>query len=1029
AGHLSLDAASGDINASGATLAAQTLTAHAGQTLRTDQARVLAGQIQVNAHDLSNIQGEIVQVGTGNLMLTLHGTLDNTQGLIAADQTLASKTLAITNTGGTMIAGQRLEVDSASLTGDGKLFSQGDLNVKLVQNYTHTGELQANGNAHLETSGTLINQSTLLAGTALQLKAATIDNQANGQISASKLALDATHTLTNRGLIDGEETIIETATLNNRGTGRIYGNHVAIGAATVTNDAENGSAPVIAARGRLDIAAETIANREHALIFSAGDLAMGGSLDTNKQAIGQAGAVNNASATIEALGNLDISARQINNTNEHFSTTVEFFGPEYVVEYQGSGSANRYLPGTPGVYIYNNESDYLMTPEGSYENWLAYGYYRTATETKVLSSDPGQILSGGAMALTADSLLNDKSRVIAGGTLTGNIGTLTNTEVPGERTITDSGAVTSYWRDYQKGRDSTGSSTAGYNPPTVIQAISLTPTVYQQNAHPGGTGTQVAAVSAISQVDALNTVVRTGGVNTAIPNNSLFSLSPNPSAGYLIETDRRFSSYRDWLSSDYLLNALSIDPATMQKRLGDGFYEQKLIREQVAQLTGRRFLDGYASDEAQYQALLNNAATFAQAHDLRPGVALSAEQMAALTSDIVWLVEQDVILADGQTVRALVPQLYVRVQDGDLHAAGALIAGSDIHLDIAGDLVNSGTIAGRNVVALSADNVKNLGGRIAGNDVGVAARTDFDNLGGLIEAGNSLTAIAGRDLNLRSSTRTQSNAQGSRTQIDRVAALYVTGSSGTLIAAAGRDVNLAGAVLVNAAATDGTPAGSTAIAAGRDLNLATVAEAASNSLAWDGGNHRQDSSRSEVGTTIRTQGDLRLQAGNDLNARAADVSSEQGALLATAGRDVNLTAAELNRTVDEAHQHTGSSSAFSRTTITTRDTLDETTTQGTTLSGAACPRSERRSLATRHAVPAWPAQNKSQYRCFCSSICRSDGQNKTGAARSAQQADPANDRCARRTHCRDRRSRFDTCCQCSLAGVCACERGRSECGF
>ena len=38
------------------------------------------------------------------------------------------------------------------------------------------------------------------------------------------------------------------------------------------------------------------------------------------------------------------------------------------------------------------------------------------------------------------------------------------------------------------------------------------------------------------------------------------------------------------------------------KRLGDGFYEQKLIREQINQLTGRRFLSGYANDQAQYQA-------------------------------------------------------------------------------------------------------------------------------------------------------------------------------------------------------------------------------------------------------------------------------------------------------------------------------------------------------------------------------------------------------------------------------------------
>ena len=34
---------------------------------------------------------------------------------------------------------------------------------------------------------------------------------------------------------------------------------------------------------------------------------------------------------------------------------------------------------------------------------------------------------------------------------------------------------------------------------------------------------------------------------------------------------------------------------------------------------------------------MNAGATFAQAHQLRPGIGLSPDQVAALTSDIVWL--------------------------------------------------------------------------------------------------------------------------------------------------------------------------------------------------------------------------------------------------------------------------------------------------------------------------------------------------------------------------------------------------------
>ncbi|WP_268603107.1 S-layer family protein, partial [Escherichia coli] len=121
----------------------------------------------------------------------------------------------------------------------------------------------------------------------------------------------------------------------------------------------------------------------------------------------------------------------------------------------------------------------------------------------------------------------------------------------------------------------------------------------------------------------------------------------------------RFADYRNWLSSDYMLSQLGHDPATVHKRLGDGFYEQKLVRDQIGQLTGRRFLDSYADDEAQYQALLDAGVTYAKEWNLRPGVALSARQVAQLTSDIVWLVERDVTLADGSITRALVPQVYV----------------------------------------------------------------------------------------------------------------------------------------------------------------------------------------------------------------------------------------------------------------------------------------------------------------------------------------------------------------------------------
>lgn len=1001
--------------------------------------------LSIAGHRIDNRRGALRANQT--LKLTSGGTIDNSGGLISSADTLiirdprasdssnsAAKTLALINTGGTLIADRQLSVDGASLGGDGAVLSLDDLYVKLLADFTQSGQFAANGNAALETAGTLSNRAKIQAGKRLSLTAASLDNGAAGEIVASELHLSATdsHSLTNRGLIDGSETLIEGETINNLGTGRIYGDHLAIAAATLSNDAEAGVAPVIAARRRLDIGAMAIDNREHALLFSAGDLAIGGALDAGHQAIGQAATLNNASATIEALGDLTINAGQVNNTNEHFSTGVQALDSQQILEYQGSGAAARYPAGTPGVYVHNDESDQLMTPEGNYQDWLSYNYTRNTTETRVTSSDPGKILAGGAMQLGAYALLNDNSQIIAGGALIGNIGALNNVEPPGQRTISDTGTVTSFWRNHQKGRDNTGSSIADYNPPSIIESITLGTAVYQQYTAPTGSGTtagsltinplnqnaagaqdakagvgsvqtpahttQVSAsvgqgqtpspgapvdpavgtgqtvaqttqvgssvgagqtvtrstqtrptigisqpVARLTQVPALagNTrsgpamVVRSVSPNTALPNNSLFRTNTSPGSHYLVETDPQFASYRQWLSSDYLLNALALDPAIAQKRLGDGFYEQRLLREQIAQLTGQRFLDGYADDEAQYQALMDAGATVASAWGLIPGVALSAEQMAALTTDIVWLVEQTIELPDGHSARALVPQIYARVRDGDLLPSGALIAGNNIKLELAGDLTNSGTIAGRQIVALSAENIGNLGGRISGQDNLVSARNDLVNLGGILQADRTLVVSAGHDLTIASSTHSESNAQGSRSGIDRLAALYVSGDKGTLIAKAGNDLTLLAAAIANAGPTAvpaGNAAGSTALIASRDLTLGTVSEGVSNRIVWDAKNTRSDSRRSDVGSAIRSAGDLTLQAGRDLTAKAASVRSDLGALAVLAGNTLSINAGESSVQVDEAHQHS-ETGFLSRTTRSTRDTLDATSSLASTLSG------------------------------------------------------------------------------------------------
>ncbi|MCE1244338.1 hemagglutinin repeat-containing protein [Oryzomicrobium sp.] len=309
-------------------------------------------------------------------------------------------------------------------------------------------------------------------------------------------------------------------------------------------------------------------------------------------------------------------------------------------------------------------------------------------------------------------------------------------------------------------------------------------------------------------------------------------------------------------------------------------------------------------------------------------MALTEALIAQLTSDIVWLVEKDVTLPDGTHTRALVPQVYVRVQPGDIDGNGALLAGSNVDLNIGSKFTNSGTIAGRNVVSLTADTINNLGGRIAGNNVALTARTDLNNLGGLLQGGDSLMLSAGRDINVASTTHTSQSGQGDRTNVDRVAGLYVSNPKAVLLASAGRDVNLLGAQIVNEGA-----GGTTAIAATNNLNLGTVGESYRQDLIFDSRNTRKESSRQEVGTIIQTSGDIQLLAGQDITARAAQVASDKGAMLASAGRDVAITAGEAGYSLDSSSYSKSTGSWGSKKTVTTRDSVKDTTAIASSFSG------------------------------------------------------------------------------------------------
>ncbi|WP_409997600.1 hemagglutinin repeat-containing protein [Escherichia coli] len=576
------------------------------------------------------------------------------------------------------------------------------------------------------------------------------------------------------------------------------------------------------------------------------------------------------------------------------------------------------------------------------------------------------------MTIVADKLLNDKSQVVAGGLLTIPSGSVENVSVSGERHVTDSGTSTYYYRIRKKGKDKQGEKTSQYTPPTVIQTITLKPGELTshgqvQGSHvtlsplkPQGTDVQTGLTGNVDatvagtdriplrpvvsagepvillpgqqfEVSAPQGSIHVAGPDTRLPDSSLFKTNPAVNVPYLVETDPRFTNQKTWLGSDYMQKAFSQNGDNMLKRLGDGFYEQRLIREQVVALTGQRYLDGYSNDEEQFKALMDAGIAFGKQYNLTPGVALTAEQMALLTGDIVWLVNTTVTLPDGSTQTVQVPQVYARVKPGDVNSAGALIAGRDMVMKLDGDLFNSGKLAGKQTVQLSAENIHNQAGTIQGANVSLTARTDINSTGGLLQATDSLLAMAGRDISLTTTTRTAQRDAGQnhfeRTSIDSVAGVYVQNDQGRLVLQAGRDMNLTAATVVNQGKDSLTQ-----LSAGRDMTLSTVTTSAQDNITWDKNNRLSQGVTQSTGSTLAGNGDVTLTAGRDMTSQAASLSAQKGLAL-MAGHDVTLTGAQNTSSLDEYHKVTGSSGMLSKTTTTTHDVTDRRTMTGSELNG------------------------------------------------------------------------------------------------
>lgn len=229
-----------------------------------------------------------------------------------------------------------------------------------------------------------------------------------------------------------------------------------------------------------------------------------------------------------------------------------------------------------------------------------------------------------------------------------------------------------------------------------------------------------------------------------LSNGQLFGVNPDPMSGYLIETRPDFINQESFVSSDHFLESLNLDHDMTQTRFGDALAETYLIRNQIFELTGRRILTAGLDEREQIRLMYYNAVDAASSLSLRPGVSLTPEQVAALTTDIIWLEER---VVSGQTV--LVPQVYLAASGGANNFVAATIAAQNIDLDVVALDNNGGALIARNdLIITAANDITNNFGDITSENRLILNSLDGDirNTSGMVSGGD-VTLLANNIFN------------------------------------------------------------------------------------------------------------------------------------------------------------------------------------------------------------------------------------------------------------------------------------------
>ena len=703
-----------------------------------------------------------------------------------------------------------------------------------------------------------------------------VNNQ--GVLSAqNKLTIDSTGKLQNTGTITATDANVTTKSLEQMNKGKFYVDTAKIttDSVTQTGNATTKEAPVMIAQKDLSIATKSIVNTAGSVIKAEGKLQLGKTMDQNGAVSGKIDSVVNTASTIEFGQGGALLAKSVDNKNSGITLKrVAVEGKEHVKnEVAPSGSIKRYQLSEERIYghddeipkdkvvVHSSENLQLSINGKHHDSWTKYEYDRTREEDAVDTSNPGRIISGGNLHVDVDHMVNEASQISAAGDITGTIGHYEQSNPKGNEYITEEGTATSYSRHHKKGWDTTNIREAEYKN-TKVNPKDIPVAVYGGHVEN-------------SKSDAT--------VDTSLL-NSMSQLSTNPNTSYVIETDPNFTNRRNFLSSDYVLSRLKLDPMNIQKRLGDGYYEQQLVMQEIMHQTGKSRLQSGLSAEEQYRQLMDAGISVTKSQSIALGRGLTEAEQKNLKEDVVLLVSKSVVLPNGKTETVLVPTLYLAPNTKRVEG-GANLQAKSINLSV-DTMHNSGSIVADKDVTIIGNSIHNDNGLIKGNTATVTANDEVRNTQGTIMGNDRVSVYAKKDIINEGGTITQTNE-----------------------------------------------AGSTKVSVGRDvINKGVQYEAGNSKVEWNSSNNRRETITGVDQGRIGGAGQTKVVAGRDVSMEAGIISSDVNTTV-TAGRNVAMKAMNATHELEEHRFDKGKSGGGHSQTTQSHDLVKAQSSVGSSIEG------------------------------------------------------------------------------------------------